>query len=241
MSYLVIVLASLIAGTLDTVAGFGGSLLLIPVLALKIGSKDAVLLSALIPLGWNLTRLVMLRQFANWRASWQFALGILPGAIIGASLLDRVDPNALSVAIGITLILFGGYYVLRLYVDLPQPRGLKSWAFPLFGLASGIASAILGAGNGPIQTWGMASAGLAPREIAVTGGALGAITAISRLIGYALSDQLDAGMWLPGLVGIVAAALGSLYGVRLSLRAKDSTLELVIGIVIMLAGVRMLL
>src|SRR2546421_12984934 len=119
MTYLVIALASLIAGTLDTVAGFGGALLLVPVLVLKIGSKDAVLLSALIPLGWNLTRLVMLRQFANWRTAGLFSLGIVPGAIIGAKLFDQIDPRLLSLAIGVPLILFGGYYVLRLYVDLP--------------------------------------------------------------------------------------------------------------------------
>ena len=47
--YLQIALAGLIAGTLDTVAGFGGSLLLLPVLVLIGGSKDAVLLAAIIP------------------------------------------------------------------------------------------------------------------------------------------------------------------------------------------------
>ncbi len=44
MVYLEIALAAMIAATLDTVIGFGGGLLLLPVLVMVVGSKDAVLL-----------------------------------------------------------------------------------------------------------------------------------------------------------------------------------------------------
>jgi uncharacterized membrane protein YfcA len=239
MFHSLIFLGSLIAGALDTVVGFGGVLLLLPVLVLVVGSRDAVLLSALIPLGWNLTRTVMMPKLVNWRTGGLMALGIVPGSIIGAQFLDVVNPDLLRKLIGGVLILFGLYYVLRLYYDLPEPRALKSWTVPLFGLAAGAVSSLIGAGNGPIQAWGMAAAGLGAREMAVTGGALGAVNSAARLIGYGVDGQLHAGLWLPGLLGIVAAVLGSLLGIRLSTRAKDSTLELVIGVVIILAGLRM--
>jgi uncharacterized membrane protein YfcA len=239
MFHSLIFLGSLIAGALDTVVGFGGVLLLLPVLVLVVGSKDAVLLSALIPLGWNLTRTVMMPQLVNWRTGGLMALGIVPGSIIGAQFLDTVNPDLLRKLIGGVLLLFGLYYVLRLYFDLPQPRAMKSWTIPVFGAVAGAVSSLIGAGNGPIQAWGMAAAGLGAREIAVTGGALGAVNAAARLIGYGVDGELHAGLWMPGAVGIVAAVLGSLLGIRLSMRAKDSTLELVIGVVIILAGLRM--
>lgn len=241
MLYLVeIILGALIAGILDTVAGFGGALLLIPVLVLAVGTKDAVLLSALIPLGWNLTRVVLVRDWVKWKAALLFAVGILPGAMLGSYWFDLVDPEILQRAIGALLIIFGGYYVLRLYVELPELKGLKEWTFPVIGLLTGVISAILGAGHGPIQTWALGAASLSPREISATNGLVGGITAVARLIAYAFTGQLHRDLWLPGAIGIVAGSIGAVIGLRFSMRAKDSTLELIVGAAIIIAGIRML-
>jgi uncharacterized membrane protein YfcA len=240
MLYLEIALASLIAGALDTVVGFGGGLLLLPVLVLVVGSKDAVLLAALIPLGWNIPRIVLLRQWINWRVVGLFALGIVPGTLIGALLLDSVDPELLRRAIGGLLVLFGIYYVMRLYMDLPGPRGVKSWVFPIVGVLSGIVSGLLGAGHGPLQAGALIAADLPVREVSAINGALGGLTAAARVGSYGVAGLLHEGIWIPALVGIVGAALGAVLGIRLSRRSKDSTLELIVGVAIALAGIRMI-
>jgi uncharacterized membrane protein YfcA len=239
--YLQIALAGLIAGTLDTVAGFGGSLLLLPVLVLIGGSKDAVLLAAIIPFGWNIPRLILLRGVINWRATGLFALGILPGALIGGHYLEAIDPAILRVGIGLLLILFGAYYVLRLYIDIPEPRGVSPTWFPIIGLISGFVGGVLGAGHGPIQIGGLASSSMSVREVAATGGALGALTGIARLVGYTASGALHQGLIVPGLVGMAAACGGTFLGIRVSKRSKDSTLELLIGTAMVIAGIRMVL
>jgi uncharacterized membrane protein YfcA len=236
-----IILASLIAGVLDTVAGFGGALLLVPILVLVVGSHDAVLLSALIPLGWNSVRMWMLREWINWKIVGLFALGIVPGALFAGHYLEAIDPEILRRAIGAVLILFGSYYVARLYFDLPDPRGMKPWGYPVLGLVTGAIGAILGAGHGPLQSWGLAAGGLSPREIISNNGAIGGITALARLGGYAIAGSLHSGLWFPAALGFLAGAAGAVYGVRLSLRARDTTLELVIGAALLLAGVRMVL
>jgi uncharacterized membrane protein YfcA len=135
----------------------------------------------------------------------------------------------------------GGYYVLRLYIDIPGPKGIRDWVFPLVGVASGALSALLGAGNGPLQSWSLAAASFTPREIVASNGAIGGLTALSRLLGYALAGELHSGLWLAGTIGIVAAGIGAVLGIRISRRAKDSTLELVLGIAIVVTGVRMLM
>jgi uncharacterized protein len=239
MIYLQIALAALIAGTLDTVAGFGGALLLIPILVIAVGSKDAVLLSALIPLGWNVVRMILLRQSVDWRAALLFAVGILPGAFLGARLLEDLDADLVRVAIGAVLVVFGGYYVLRLYFELPAVKGLKRWTFPVIGLLTGAIGSLLGAGHGPLQTWALGAADLGPRAISATNGVVGAVTAVARLIGYGSQGLLHDGLWIPGAVGIVTGGVGAMLGVRLSRRAKDSTLELIIGMALILAGIKM--
>ncbi len=239
-SFLQIALASLIAGAIDTVAGFGGGLLLMPLLVIFAGSKQAVLLSALIPLGWNIPRIILLREWIGWRAVALFALGIIPGTYLGAMLLDLLNPHMLQLAIGLLLILFGVYYVLRLYVELPAPGGLRPWGYPIVGLVSGVVGGLLGAGHGPLQTGALAATSLSTREVAATNGALGGVTALARTVGYALQGQLDEGVMLYALVGILFAAGGAVIGVRVSRRTKDSTLELVIGLALVLAGIRMM-
>lgn len=241
LTYLEIFIASIIAGALDTVAGFGGGLLLIPILVLAAGPKDAILLSAIIPLGWNLVRIIYLRPWIDWRAVLLFSLGIVPGAIAGAHLFRSFDADSLRTWIGILLILFGVYYVARLYVDLPEPRKLPRWIFPVIGAVAGTIGALLGAGHGPVQAWGLAWASFGAREIAATNGALGGITALARVAGYGLAGELHSALWLPGAIGIAAGAGGAFLGVRLSRRSKDSTLELIIGIALILAGIKMVL
>jgi uncharacterized membrane protein YfcA len=109
------------------------------------------------------------------------------------------------------------------------------------GLISGAVGSVLGAGNGPLQIGALASASFPVREIAATGGALGAVTTLARLAGYGMEGLLYPELWLPALAGIIGAIAGTVLGIRLSRRAKDSTLELLIGVVILLAGIKMML
>jgi uncharacterized membrane protein YfcA len=240
MPYVEIALAALIAGTLDTVAGFGGGLLLIPILVLVVGSVDAVLLSAIIPLGWNAIRLAMLKEWIDWRRGGLVAIGTIPGSIIAAQFIGVVDPHLVRIGIGVLLLLFGGYHVVRLYVELPGIRPLGSAMLVAVGVVSGAIGGLFGAGNGPLQTLALSHTLDGARYVAATNGVLGATSALSRLIGYGISGALHQMLWIPGLIGLVAAAVGASIGIRLSQRTKDSTLELVMGIAIVLAGIKMM-
>lgn len=239
LQYAEIALAALIAGTIDTVVGFGGGLLLLPILVLVVGTFDAVMLTALIPLGWNIPRIVLLRNWIDWEKTLWFAAGILPGVLVGGQLLGHLDTSAVRIGIGCVMVLFGGYYILRLYVELPGERLPGLWVLPIVGLLTGGISAWLGAGNGPLQTWALDASGLNAHQAAATNGALGGITAAARCIAYAVAGQLHAGLIPTAVAGIAGAVAGALIGIRYTRRAKDSTLELVVGLAIVLAGIRM--
>ena len=134
---ILIIIAALIAGMLDTIVGFGGGLLLLPILVAMHGSTEAVLLSAVIPLGWTIGRLPLLRPYIKLRAIGLFTLGIVPGAFIGGMLLNDINPDALEFWIGILLIVLGLYHVIRLYVEIPLPELSERWSFPLVGALAG--------------------------------------------------------------------------------------------------------
>ncbi|KXK56288.1 MAG: Sulfite exporter TauE/SafE [Chlorobi bacterium OLB7] len=194
LHYAEIALAAFIAGTIDTVVGFGGGLLLLPILVLMVGTLDAVLLTALIPLGWNIPRILLLRNWIDWNKTMWFTLGILPGALFGGQLLGHLDAATVRVGIGCVMVLFGGYYILRLYVDLPKERLPGLWPLPVVGLLTGAVSAWVGAGNGPLQTWALDASGLNAHQAAATNGALGGITAVARCIAYGIAGELHSGL-----------------------------------------------
>lgn len=235
-----ILLAALLAGILDTVVGFGGGLLLLPVLIMIVGGTDAIVLAAVIPIGWNAVRVPILRTLIDWRAVALFTLGIVPGTFLGAWGLDMVDPLLLRHWIGIFLLLLGGYHILRLYVEVPYPKIREVIAFPLVGLLAGGLTALLGAGNGPLQSWTMAAAGIVPRAIVAVNGLLGILTGGFRVVAYGLEGLLSTVPWSLALIGLGAAVVGAIIGIRLSRRAADSTLRLLVGLAILLAGIRLI-
>ena len=77
-----------------------------------------------------------------------------------------------------------------------------------------------------MQSAALSAAALSPREVVATNGVLGGVTAIARLAGYAFTGELHSALWLPGMIGLVAGAIGAVIGIRISRRGKDSTLEL---------------
>lgn len=237
---LLIIVAALIAGMLDTIVGFGGGLLLLPILVARHGSTEAVLLSALIPLGWTLGRLPLLRPYIKLRAIGLFAIGIIPGAFAGGLMLNDINPDTLRLYIGILLSALGLYHIVRLYVEIPVPKIPDTWSFPLTGFVAAGLSALLGAGNGPFQSWAMAAAGMVPRELVAVNGALGGITGIVKLIAFWSDDMLQHMPWTIGIVGMIAGLGGALIGVRISRKSADSTLKLLIGVVIVAAGISLI-
>ena len=235
-----IALASCIAGLLDTVVGFGGGLLLLPILVALLGGSEAVVLTAVIPLGWNLTRLPILRSFIDLRALKLFTLGIVPGAFIGGLFLQSINADHLGLGIGILLVVLGGFHILRLYVELPTPSFPEQWSFPIVGFVAGGLTALLGAGNGPLQSWTMSAAGVVPQSIVAVNGALGVLASVARLLSYGIEGMLRDFPWTIAIVGVISGAIGSYGGIKLSRRAADSTLKLIIGIVIIIAGIRLI-
>jgi len=240
MHVLELLLAGLIAGMLDTVVGFGGALLLLPLMVVLVGSVDAVLLSPIVSLGWSIPRMVLTRDWIRWREVGLFSLGIVPATIIGALFLTSIDPEILRQAIGVMLVLFGLFYLARLYLDMPQPKSMHRTVYPMIGFVSGFVGTVLGAGHGPINGGALLAGGMPVREAAATNGALGGATALFRAVSFGVKGYYGEELLLPAVLAASGACVGAFIGVRFSRLSSDATLELVISIAMVLAGLTML-
>lgn len=100
MSYLLLSLASIIAGLISGVTGTGSSLILIPVLTATLGAKAAVPVMAIAALLGNISRVYLWRKNINWSAFRWFGLPALPAVIAGANSLILLPEAGLNIILG---------------------------------------------------------------------------------------------------------------------------------------------
>ena len=80
-------------------AGFGGSLILVPTLALVMGTKSGVALAALLLAANNVVKLIAYRKTLPWRRSALIVLLVGIGAGVGAVLLVAAPERVVTIAV----------------------------------------------------------------------------------------------------------------------------------------------
>lgn len=140
---LLVVLGTAAACTLSASAGLGGSLVLVPLLALAIGTKEGVALAALLLAANNVVKIAAYRHSIPWRAVVEVLVVVVLGSFVGASLLVALPESWVSVAVVASIVL--ALLAERLKVSRAQRFGA-----PVLGFASGATSGFSGT-SGPLK------------------------------------------------------------------------------------------
>src|SRR3954471_3585357 len=90
-----------LAATISGTAGFGGALLLLPVLAYAVGGKAAVPILTLAQLLGNLSRAGLGWREIRWRPALVLGVGAVPASIVGSRLFVALPPVAVLRVIGV--------------------------------------------------------------------------------------------------------------------------------------------
>lgn len=144
LEVILVLLAASAAFTVSAAAGLGGSLILVPALALVLGTKEGIALAALLLALNNVVKVIAYRQTIPLAASALVIVLTIVGTAVGASLLVAAPELMVSVAVvgGIALSLLGE----RLG---PGSRARRAAAPPL-AFASGATSGFSGT-SGPLK------------------------------------------------------------------------------------------
>ncbi|MGH3145150.1 MAG: TSUP family transporter [Rubrobacter sp.] len=139
-----ILLAASAAFTLSAAAGLGGSLILVPALALVLGPKEGVALAALLLALNNVVKVFAYRRSIPLAKSALVIVLTIAGSAIGASLLVVAPESMVSVAVVgcIALTMLGERFNLG-----SRARGV---ATPTLAFASGATSGFSGT-SGPLK------------------------------------------------------------------------------------------
>ena len=135
--------AIVVAFTVSASAGLGGSLILVPALALTVGTKEGIALAALLLAGNNVVKVIAYRRTLPYRPSAVIVCGVLGGTFIGASLLVAVPERGVAVAVVTS-------FAVSLLVEHRASLRIRRTGVPLLAFASGATSGFSGT-SGPLK------------------------------------------------------------------------------------------
>lgn len=114
MELILILIISFFAATISGAAGFGGALLLLPVLTSVVGIKAAVPILTIAQIFGNASRVWFGRKELQWISILYFLAAAIPFTILGSYLFTGIDSKKIKVGIGILLVLIVAYRRLNI-------------------------------------------------------------------------------------------------------------------------------
>src|SRR3972149_9114018 len=109
ITVIVVIVAALAASIIAAVAGFGGAVIMLPVLVWAVGIQDAIPILTIAQLMGNLWRVLLNRTELNWSVVKRFAIGVVPAATLGGIIFAMAPGAVLVRALGVFLVLIVVY------------------------------------------------------------------------------------------------------------------------------------
>ena len=231
--YALLFLGSFLAAAISGAAGFGGALLLLPLLTNTLGTTLAVPILTIAQLIGNTSRVFLGFKEIEWKPVKSFILAAIPMSIIGAVSFVSIPKSLVSRGIGLAIVVF----VLLKYYNLLKFEMNNRIMFIGGGIV-GLISGLVGSA-GPIGAALFLSLNLSP----VAYIASEAVTAVAMHITKTIVYQKYLGMGLKELgIGLFmgfAMILGTWFGKRTIEKLPKETFIRFVGILLILIGIQM--
>jgi len=225
-------LAAVAAGAIAAVSGFGIGSLLTPILLLSFTARDAVALVSLPHAVASAVRVGRLWPDVHWPTFRQFGVASALGGLAGALLQARLGGTALTIVLGVLLLLAGSGELARRRLPLPRT--------PLWRLIGGVSSGFFGGlvGNqGGLRSAALLGFGLAPRELVATATASAVIVDVARLPVYVYTAGPVLASHVPLIVATSAGVVaGTFVGVPVLRRVPENRYRQVVGLLLVVLG-----
>ena len=137
--FAILIAVAFVAATLAAVTGFGGAAVLLPVLVVVFGAREAIPILTVAQLAGNGSRVWFNRRAIDFSVVKWFALGGVPAATLGGILFAKAPLGPLTRGLGVFLILL----VVWRHARRTPPR-MPLRGFAVLGACSSFLSALLG-------------------------------------------------------------------------------------------------
>jgi uncharacterized membrane protein YfcA len=207
MPWVVVGLVAFLAATLAAVTGFGGAAVLLPVLVVTFGVRDAVPILTVAQLVGNGSRGWFNRRQLDGRVVAWFALGAVPLGFFGGLVFSRAPLGGLTRLLGLFLLVVVAWRRLR-PAGFPRPA-LR--AFAPIGAVSAFLSALVGS-VGPLMAPFFLAYGLVKGAYIGTEALSTVVMHVVKLVAYRQTAVLSGAAALTGLALGPVMILGSWAG-----------------------------
>ncbi|MFN3516078.1 MAG: sulfite exporter TauE/SafE family protein [Novosphingobium sp.] len=197
--HLILFAGAFLAAAISGAAGFGGALLLLPLLTRAVGPEAAVPLLTLGQLVGNLARVAFNWREVRWPPVSLFLLGAIPGAVAGALFFVELPRELITRLIGAGILLF---VVLRL-AGRGQGSIAPAWLVA-GGSLTGFLSGLIGSA-GPIGASLFLSLNLPPVAYIASEAMTALVMHGVKFAVYGARLALGAEFW--PLAGLISAAM----------------------------------
>jgi uncharacterized protein len=227
---------ALASAFVGSVAGSGGTLVLMPVLVLYFGIQEATVLVTVANLSANLSRAFFNRRELDLKVVGWFILGAMPLSILGTWLFTITAPDFLTRLLGGFLLVM---VVWRHIKTRPLPKRSAAWFFPV-GAGYGFLSGLVSAAGALVAPFYLAY-GLSRNAYIGTDALATAFMQSTKLATLGAAHFVSWTVFAKGLLLVPFMIVGTLTGKHLLARLSERTFALIIEAVMILAGVHFLI
>jgi uncharacterized membrane protein YfcA len=233
---LIVAAASVVAGAIAGVAGFGIGSVLTPIFALQTGTKVAVAAVAIPHFVGTLQRFWLLRRHVDRRVLLGFGLASAAGGLAGALLHTWLSSRILT-------IVFGGLLILAAIAEFTKWMEKVRWGRRVAWFAGALSGAFGGlVGNqGSIRSAAMLGFDVPKESFVATATAIGLFVDGARLPVYLITQWREiVDVWPLLAIAIVGVMIGTVVGARVLKGIPQPVFRRVIAVLLLALGVYMI-
>ncbi len=206
---LIVATIILFTSIVQSIAGFGFSLLAVPLMVLFVDLRQAVIVATLLGTVSNFGQAWQLRHFQNRPIARRFILASCLGAPFGFALFRYGNQSAMKVLLGVA-VLFGVWMLAR-GRDMQNAHVSLDW---IMGVLSGVLL-LATSTNGPPIVFTLQARRLEPDAQRATLNLIFSVTAVFSLLVFALSGKINSDELYVALIATPIMLLGVYAGIVL--------------------------
>ena len=233
--YLFVLSTGLVAGAVSGVIGTGSSIMLLPVLVLVFGPKQAIPIMAVAAVMANAARVMAWWCGVDWRAVAAYSIPGAPAAALGAQTLLVLPSQVIEIALG---LFFLAMIPARRRLERAQYR-LRTWQLALAGAVIGFLTGIV-LSTGPLSVPAFLAYGLSKGAFLSTEAASSLVLFVSKAAAFRELGALPAEAMLQGVIVGSSLMAGTFLGKHAVLGMSAATHYRLLDAVMMCAGVTLL-
>lgn len=237
MVFVVVAITAVLTGTLSAVAGLGGGVVLLGVLAQFFAPVTAIPIQGGIQLVSNSSRAVMLRNDINWGVVGLVSILVLPASFLGVAVATSIPEDGTRILLGVFLLAITwrpAWFRWKSNGELP------SGALVGIGAASGFLNSTVGA-SGPFTSPFLKAATASHVAFVATAATAQILAHVSKLWAFTV-EGFDYREHVPLMaVGAAGTFIGTRIGGRLLNRSGDPMLQRIFTTVLTILALRLII